>query len=118
MFCTACDLSQCFDATLFCTGIGFLMVLISFDILWYYVTIMGWIQYYFVQSFNEELPWSTCGNWWNTQTCKGITPLNVTVFIRSLCLNDLRAKYCINFIVFSFIIRVHHYHYMIACTLK
>ncbi|XP_045214812.2 sodium- and chloride-dependent glycine transporter 1-like [Mercenaria mercenaria] len=51
-------------------GLGFLMVMISFDILWYYVTIMGWIQYYFVQSFNSQLPWTTCGNWWNTENCK------------------------------------------------
>lgn len=51
-------------------GLGFLMVLISFDILWYYVSIMGWIQYYFVFSFSSELPWSTCGNWWNTENCK------------------------------------------------
>ncbi|XP_053393529.1 sodium- and chloride-dependent glycine transporter 1-like [Mercenaria mercenaria] len=51
-------------------GIGFLMVLISFDILWYYVSIMGWVQYYFVQSFQSQLPWSTCNNWWNTDNCR------------------------------------------------
>ncbi|KAL4240391.1 hypothetical protein ACF0H5_001181 [Mactra antiquata] len=51
-------------------GLGFLMVFISFDILWYYVVIMGWIQYYFVQSFRAQLPWSTCGNWWNTENCR------------------------------------------------
>ena len=62
------------DMFLFCffnTGLGLLMVLISFDILWYYVVIMGWIQYFFVNSFFSQLPWSTCGNWWNTQNCLG-----------------------------------------------
>jgi len=53
------------------TGLGFLMVVISFNILWYYVTIMGWIQYYFISSFSAQLPWATCGNWWNTEFCKG-----------------------------------------------
>ena len=60
------------DTVIFISGLGLLMVLISFDILWYYVVIMGWIQYFFVNSFFPELPWSTCGNWWNTPNCVGM----------------------------------------------
>nr|WLN44345.1 AAT6 [Sinonovacula rivularis] len=51
-------------------GLGLLMVMISFNILWYYLTITAWILYYFVNSFYKPLPWSTCGNWWNTNFCK------------------------------------------------
>ncbi|KAL4240385.1 hypothetical protein ACF0H5_001175 [Mactra antiquata] len=54
-------------------GIGFLMVSLSFNILWYYVSIMGWVQYYFVQSFFDPLPWTTCNNWWNTKYCREYT---------------------------------------------
>ncbi|XP_060592408.1 sodium- and chloride-dependent betaine transporter-like [Ruditapes philippinarum] len=69
-------------------GIGFLMVMISFDILWYYVSIMGWIQYYFVQSFQSELPWSTCGNWWNTENCREGTFLTTSGVNDSVIVNS------------------------------
>lgn len=70
-------------------GLGFLMVLISFDILWYYVTIMGWIQYYFVNSFSSPLPWTYCGHWWNTEKCKDYTDLGGVLTNDSLVDNDV-----------------------------
>ncbi|KAL4240257.1 Sodium- and chloride-dependent taurine transporter [Mactra antiquata] len=51
-------------------GIGFLMVVMTFNCTWYYMNILGWIQYYLVNSFVPELPWTTCGNWWNTDSCR------------------------------------------------
>lgn len=60
------------------------MVAISFDILWYYVSIMGWIQYYFVNSFASQLPWSTCENWWNTQHCSCWSNIFYVMFLYTI----------------------------------
>jgi len=45
------------------------MVIISAIVCVYYNVIIAWTVYYFVLSFNWELPWSTCNNDWNTPNC-------------------------------------------------
>ncbi|XP_060075941.1 sodium- and chloride-dependent glycine transporter 1-like [Ylistrum balloti] len=35
----------------------------------YFVMLLTWTVYYFYTSFHSPLPWSTCGNEWNTQYC-------------------------------------------------
>ncbi|XP_021355804.1 sodium- and chloride-dependent glycine transporter 1-like [Mizuhopecten yessoensis] len=35
----------------------------------FYAMLMTWTLYYFYQSFHYPLPWSTCGNEWNTPYC-------------------------------------------------
>ena len=50
-------------------GVGFGMVIISAVVCVYYNVIIAWTIYYFVLSFAWELPWSTCGNDWNTCDC-------------------------------------------------
>ncbi|XP_050406476.1 sodium- and chloride-dependent GABA transporter 1 isoform X1 [Patella vulgata] len=35
----------------------------------YFNMILAWILYYLVHSFMSPLPWTTCDNWWNTDTC-------------------------------------------------
>ncbi|XP_035668938.1 sodium- and chloride-dependent GABA transporter 2-like isoform X2 [Branchiostoma floridae] len=51
------------------SGIGMAsMVIVSF-LNMYYVMVMGWALHYFFASFTSELPWATCGNWWNTDRC-------------------------------------------------
>ncbi|XP_003738199.2 sodium-dependent noradrenaline transporter-like [Galendromus occidentalis] len=50
-------------------GVGYCAVLISWYVSFYYNVIIGWAIYFVISSFSSELPWSTCGNPWNTPTC-------------------------------------------------
>uniref|UniRef100_A0A0B7BLH9 Transporter n=2 Tax=Arion vulgaris TaxID=1028688 RepID=A0A0B7BLH9_9EUPU len=54
------------------TGVGVAMVLISLMVCLYYNIIIMYGIFYFLNSLiylDEALPWSTCGNTWNTKYC-------------------------------------------------
>ncbi|KAL8582804.1 hypothetical protein ACOMHN_066820 [Nucella lapillus] len=56
----------------FFRGIGFGMVLISLMVCLYYNVIIAYGLYYLIESLtsmDDPLPWSTCGNHWNTPYC-------------------------------------------------
>ncbi|XP_022709547.1 sodium-dependent noradrenaline transporter-like [Varroa jacobsoni] len=65
-------------------GVGYCAVLISWYVSFYYNVIIGWAIFFVLSSFTSQLPWSTCGNPWNTHTCyagdteSGIAPANRT----------------------------------------
>ncbi|XP_056641259.1 sodium-dependent neutral amino acid transporter B(0)AT3 [Diorhabda sublineata] len=46
----------------FLAGIGISSAVVSFNVALYYNTIIAWCLFYFVQSFQSELPWSNCPN--------------------------------------------------------
>ncbi|XP_048259961.1 sodium- and chloride-dependent creatine transporter 1-like [Haliotis rufescens] len=48
-------------------GIGILIQLVL--CLPYYQILLAWPIYYMVKSCSSVLPWTTCGNWWNTELC-------------------------------------------------
>ncbi|XP_069123002.1 sodium-dependent proline transporter-like [Argopecten irradians] len=50
-------------------GIGPGVLLVNTVISTYYTTIIAWTLYYMVQSFYSPLPWTTCDNTWNTNSC-------------------------------------------------
>ncbi|XP_070201024.1 sodium- and chloride-dependent glycine transporter 2-like [Littorina saxatilis] len=50
-------------------GVGYAMAVLSLVAFWYYNTIQGWALYYLVMSCQTTLPWSLCGQWWNTPSC-------------------------------------------------
>ncbi|XP_058969883.2 sodium- and chloride-dependent taurine transporter-like [Pocillopora verrucosa] len=50
-------------------GIGYAGVLVMQYINIYYTVILGWAFYYMFASFQSKLPWSHCGNEWNTLNC-------------------------------------------------
>lgn len=51
-------------------GLGYGMVLVSGVVCIYYNVILAWSIYYLLHSFTTgELPWASCGNWWNTPRC-------------------------------------------------
>lgn len=59
--------------SLFFIGVGYAICLIDVYMGMYYNTIIGWAVYYLFASFNSELPWTKCGNSWNTEFCRPIT---------------------------------------------
>ncbi|XP_063766955.1 sodium- and chloride-dependent GABA transporter 2-like isoform X1 [Eleginops maclovinus] len=48
-------------------GIGHQVVVLYSSI--YYIIILAWAFFYLFSSFNSELPWASCRNSWNTETC-------------------------------------------------
>ncbi|XP_025084088.1 sodium- and chloride-dependent glycine transporter 1-like [Pomacea canaliculata] len=57
-------------------GIGFGMVLLTSMGSIYYNVIISWALYYLAVSFNSVLPWTTCGNSWNSPDCIGTTSVS------------------------------------------
>uniref|UniRef100_UPI00358F631E sodium- and chloride-dependent GABA transporter 3-like isoform X5 n=1 Tax=Myxine glutinosa TaxID=7769 RepID=UPI00358F631E len=50
-------------------GIGYAtQVIVAYDSV-YYIVILAWAIFYLCHSFSSELPWSSCNNTWNTETC-------------------------------------------------
>uniref|UniRef100_A0A8D8AA91 Transporter n=3 Tax=Culex pipiens TaxID=7175 RepID=A0A8D8AA91_CULPI len=54
-------------------GVGYAICLIDIYMGMYYNTIIGWAVYYLIASFTTELPWTKCGNVWNTEACTPVT---------------------------------------------
>ena len=50
-------------------GIGFASLVIVFCLNCYYNILLTWSIRYFVASFSWVLPWQSCNNAWNTDTC-------------------------------------------------
>lgn len=50
-------------------GIGWASVIIVQFLNIYYIVILGWALFYMFASFTSVLPWSSCGNKWNTENC-------------------------------------------------
>ncbi|KAJ8371304.1 hypothetical protein SKAU_G00113320 [Synaphobranchus kaupii] len=50
-------------------GLGYSSMVIVFFCNTYYIMVLAWGFYYFIKSFNATLPWSTCNNSWNTESC-------------------------------------------------
>ncbi|XP_035824773.1 sodium- and chloride-dependent betaine transporter [Aplysia californica] len=51
-------------------GIGIAMNSASFFLSWYYSMILAWSLIYLVNSFRSPLPWTQCGQSWNTANCR------------------------------------------------
>ncbi|XP_072279056.1 sodium-dependent noradrenaline transporter [Pyxicephalus adspersus] len=61
-------------------GVGYTVILIALYVGFYYNVIIAWSLYYLASSFTSELPWTTCGNAWNTPNCTDPNLLNASFF--------------------------------------
>ena len=50
-------------------GVGYCQCLIAFYVAFYYNVIIAWSVYFLVASLTTRLPWTTCDNDWNTNSC-------------------------------------------------
>ncbi|KAG7455860.1 hypothetical protein MATL_G00245540 [Megalops atlanticus] len=50
-------------------GIGYATQVIVTLLNFYYIIVLAWAIYYLSFSFSWELPWSSCNNTWNTESC-------------------------------------------------
>lgn len=53
-------------------GIGYAMCVLNFFTGLYYNTIISWAVFFFVESFTDVLPWTSCNNTWNSNDCRTI----------------------------------------------
>ncbi|KAF8569556.1 hypothetical protein P879_06633, partial [Paragonimus westermani] len=60
------------------TGIGFATTVTNFCLCCYYNVILAWALYYLFSSLTTILPWTLCGQWWNTDACRESYLTNTT----------------------------------------
>nr|XP_033782433.1 sodium- and chloride-dependent GABA transporter 3 isoform X4 [Geotrypetes seraphini] len=59
-------------------GIGYATQVIEAHLNVYYIIILSWAIFYFLNCFSADLPWATCGHEWNTENCVEFQKLNVS----------------------------------------
>ncbi|XP_073323777.1 sodium- and chloride-dependent GABA transporter 2-like [Pagrus major] len=59
-------------------GIGYASQMIIFYGNISYIVILAWAFLYFFSSFSGQLPWATCNNTWNTDSCVVLNNYNIT----------------------------------------
>ncbi|MCJ8734723.1 hypothetical protein PDJAM_G00238560 [Pangasius djambal] len=67
-------------------GLGYASTVIVFFCNTYYIMVLAWGFYYLIKSFNTTLPWSTCTNYWNTESC-------IETFRHDACKNSTISNY-------------------------
>uniref|UniRef100_A0A8C3SCF4 Transporter n=1 Tax=Chelydra serpentina TaxID=8475 RepID=A0A8C3SCF4_CHESE len=60
-------------------GVGYAVILIALYVGFYYNVIIAWSLYYLFSSFTFELPWTNCGNIWNSPNCTDPKLFNASV---------------------------------------
>ncbi|KAK6637313.1 hypothetical protein RUM44_007728 [Polyplax serrata] len=66
-------------------GTGYATMTIVFLLDVYYCIIIAWTLFYLLNTFTAlpDLPWQSCGNWWNSQNCyDALNGNNTTILIQ------------------------------------
>ncbi|KAF5394116.1 hypothetical protein PHET_12214, partial [Paragonimus heterotremus] len=69
--------------------IGFATTVTNFCLSCYYNVILAWALYYLFSSLTAILPWTLCGQWWNTDGCRDSYLANTTTVSNA---SDLRLN--------------------------
>ncbi|XP_021339911.1 sodium- and chloride-dependent glycine transporter 2-like, partial [Mizuhopecten yessoensis] len=75
-------------------GIGPGVLLVNTVISTYYTTIIAWTLFYLGKSFYSPLPWTTCDNSWNTNSCIADTVPSASVTNTTMYLPHAFAYNC------------------------
>lgn len=59
-------------------GIGYGGMLIILYSCMTYIVILSWALLYLIFSFSSQLPWASCGNYWNTDNCRDFMTTNTS----------------------------------------
>ncbi|XP_012936749.2 sodium- and chloride-dependent betaine transporter [Aplysia californica] len=51
-------------------GLGIAMNVLSLIVSWFFLVVLAWSLIYLVNSFKDPLPWTLCGQWWNSEHCR------------------------------------------------
>jgi SNF family Na+-dependent transporter len=54
----------------FYPGVGYGALIAAAWLNVFYIVVLAWAIYYLVSSFALDLPWASCGHWWNTVDCR------------------------------------------------
>lgn len=73
-------------------GIGCAAIVVCNWLNMYYIVIIAWALYYFIYSFQAELPWSSCNNEWNTDACVSFTGIANHTIIEDIKALNLTPK--------------------------
>ncbi|XP_072928201.1 sodium- and chloride-dependent GABA transporter 3 [Hemitrygon akajei] len=57
-------------------GIGYATQVIEAHLNVFYIIVLAWAIFYLFNCFTTELPWATCGHWWNTENCSEFKKIN------------------------------------------
>ncbi|XP_067652266.1 sodium- and chloride-dependent glycine transporter 2-like [Haliotis asinina] len=84
-------------------GLGFCILAVSCIIVLYYSLMFSWGVYYIYSSFSATLPWTTCGNPWNTPQCvvTGDTAVNSSVYKKPTNANETNTTASIGYATFN-----------------
>ena len=58
-------------------GVGYCSLILLFWMNAYYIVVISWSVYYFVNSLRFTLPWAACDHAWNTAACRSDSDLDI-----------------------------------------
>ncbi|XP_050396471.1 sodium- and chloride-dependent glycine transporter 1 isoform X1 [Patella vulgata] len=67
---------ECWGVCPLLKGVGYGMAVTCTLSVTSYIMVITWTLYYTFKSFSSTLPWTLCGEWWNTEYCTSLSSTN------------------------------------------